>query len=143
MPIRRKATKKKATKKRAVRKATKKRAVRKVAKKGTKKRAVRRFARRRATMPSQEILLLSGITKEIRAAHDRLMRANKLLWQLEHDPAASSFHYSPQDLSDTIAEHRFELSSLEEEFEALRKEAGLSRYEGAYDVPDPSDIVCE
>jgi len=135
MPIRRKTTKKKATKKRAVRKVAKKKA--------TKKRAVRKVARRRAPRPSQEILLLSGITKEIRAAHDRLMRANKLLWQLEHDPAASSFHYSPQDLSDTIAEHRFELSSLQEEIEALRKEAGLSRYEGAYDVPDPSDIGCE
>ena len=139
MPIRRRVTKKKATKKRAVRKVAKKRAVRKVA----KKRAVRKVAKRRAPRPSQEILLLSEITKEIRAAHDRLMRANKILWQLEHDPAASSFHYSPQDLSDTIAEHRFELSSLQEEIEALRKEAGLSRYEGAYDVPDPSDIVCE
>ena len=53
MPIRRKVTKKKATKKRAVRKATKKRAVRKVAKKRAvrkvaKKRAVRKVAKRRA-----------------------------------------------------------------------------------------------
>ncbi len=135
MPIRRKTTKKKATKKRAVRKVAKKKA--------TKRRAVRKVASRRAPRPSQEISLLSGITKEIRAAHDRLMRANKLLWQLEHDPAAASFHYSPQDLSDTIAEHRFELSSLQEAIETLRKEAGLSRYEGAYDVPDTSDIVFE
>jgi hypothetical protein len=46
MPIRRKVTKKKATKRRAVRKVAKKRAVRKVAKKATKKRAVRKVAKK-------------------------------------------------------------------------------------------------
>ena len=94
---------------------------------------------RRAPRRSEEKLLLSEIAKEIRAGHDRLMKANKLLWQLEHDPAASSFHYSPQDISDAIAGHRFELSSIQEEVEALREDAGLARYEGAYDVPDPSE----
>ncbi len=54
MPIRRKVTKKKATKKRTVRKAMKKRAVRKVAKKRAvrkvaKKRAVRKVEKRRAS----------------------------------------------------------------------------------------------
>jgi hypothetical protein len=51
MPIRRKVTKKKATKKRAVRKVAKKRAVRKVA----KKRAVRKVAKRRAVRDQESM----------------------------------------------------------------------------------------
>jgi hypothetical protein len=111
MPIRRRVTKKKATKKRAVRKvakkATKKRAVRKVA----KKRAVRKVAKKRATSaPLRERRkLLADAHLQFSNAHRSLKKAYLTIYKLNDVAPDEGFLYGDDifgylDLVDVMGE---------------------------------------
>ncbi len=124
MPIRRKVTKKKATKKRAVRKVAKKRAVRKtngdvmrVIESGGKTKTIRGKENQQAYLDKREKDGACEAQEMIARANQFLLKANFALQKLVMSDLPTRFDYD--DLSMTIADHRFALS--EEAFDVLER----------------------